>query len=226
MALSVLSWRCWCCLAPCGGARGWPGTLAPGDAGHGKCRVIATCARDRPPGEPPGDTHGSSSGPTSPVAHGTPVARRWESPKKCLPRDHAQPQPQKNLAFVAKMRHADGAHVLPRHAGLGPPRPGVGQPAAVPPASAAAGAGIRGPGNNADSNSAAGTCVHSLCADRRACAVVGNGSLAYHDDGPRERILPRDSPGRTRQRSPRALIKSQQPSYTSVHELDRERNGL
>jgi hypothetical protein len=29
-------------------------------------------------------------------------------------------------------------------------------------------------------------------------AVVGNGSLAYDDDGPRERLLPRDSPGRMR----------------------------
>ena len=37
--------------------------------------------------------------------------------------------------------------------------------------------------------------VHNLCAGRLASAVVGNGSLAYHDDGPRELILPRDSPG-------------------------------
>ena len=34
------------------------------------------------------------------------------------------------------------------------------------------------------------------------------GSLDYHDGGPRERSLPRDSPGRTRQRSPRALLNS------------------
>src|SRR5271166_1330708 len=118
VALRVLSWRCWCCLARCGGAGAWPGTLAAGDAGHGKYHVIATCVRARAPGEPPGDRHSSSSGPTSPVAHGSPVGRRWESSKKCLPRDHARPQPRKNLAFVAKMGHADGVPVLPGHAGL------------------------------------------------------------------------------------------------------------
>jgi hypothetical protein len=32
--------------------------------------------------------------------------------------------------------------------------------------------------------------------------------LTYHDHSPRERYLPRDSPGGTRYRSPRALIKT------------------
>ena len=63
-----------------------------------------------------------------------------------------------------------------------------------PPANASPNAGIRGLGSNAGSNAAAGTCVHSLCAGRRASAVVGNGRLAYHDDGPREHV-PKGQPG-------------------------------
>ena len=46
----------------------------------------------------------------------------------------------------------------------------------------------------------------ALAQDRAAAVVVGSGGLAYDEDGPRERILPRDSPGGTRYRSPRALI--------------------
>jgi hypothetical protein len=99
------------------------------------------------------------------------------------------------LALVAKKWRADGAHVRPRHALIWRPHPGAAWPAASPPANAAPTAGIQDPGSNADSNAAVGTCVHSLCAGRRASAVVGNGSLTYHDAGPRELILPRHSPG-------------------------------
>jgi hypothetical protein len=195
----VLMWCCRCGVACCSGAHGQPGTPARVRGGLGTCHATATCVRDPRPGARPDGTRSSSSvpgcGPTSQPVHGTPADRIGESAKKLLLRDHALPQSQQASVLVAKMWRADGAHVLPRRAGLWRHRADAVVLAASPPASAAPGACIRGPGNNADSNSAAGTCVHSLCAGRRAVAVVGNGSLAYHDDGPRERFLPRDSPG-------------------------------
>ena len=133
-------------------------------------------------------------GPTSEPAHGTPAGRTSELAKKFLLRDHAPPQSQAASALVAKKGCADGARVRPRHAVIWRPRPGAAWPAASPPANAAPTAGIRDLGSNADSNAAAGTCVHSLCAGRRASVVVGNGSLAYHDDGPREHV-PKGQPG-------------------------------
>ncbi len=188
-----------CRVAVCRVARGRPDTPAPARGGLGKCHATATCVHDHVRCESPDGTHSSSSaagcGPTSQPAHGTPAGHTSSSAKKFLLRDHAPPQRPAALALVAKRWRADGAHVRPRRAGLWPPRPGVARPAAAPPANASPTAGIRDPGSNAGSNAAAGTCVHSLCAGRRASAVVGNGSLAYHDDGPRERILPRDSPG-------------------------------
>lgn len=164
--------------------------------------------------------------PTLGAVHGTLGGRTRAAATKFLLRDHAPPQPRGSSVLAAKRGRGDGAHVAARRAGFWPHRPGVVAPADAPPASGGPGAGIRGPGSNAGSNAAAGTGVHSLCAGRRAAAVVGNGSVVYHDDSPRERILPRDSSGRTGKRSPRAIIKSQQPCYTSVHELDRKRNGL
>ena len=139
-----------------------------------------------------------------------PVAQR--SRKRFLLRDHAPLQLQLYSAAAAKMRGADGARVGPRRAGLWRHRPDAVWPAAGPPASAGPGAGIRDPGSNAGSNAAACTCAHSLCAGRSAPVVVadryGNGSGAYHDGSPRECDLPRDSPGRMRYRSPRALMQT------------------
>jgi len=187
-------WR----VAGCTAARGRPGTPARGRGGLGKCHGTSTCVRDPLPGERPDGTRSSSSGPgcdpTSEPAHGTPAGRTGELAKKFLLRDHAPPQAQAAAALVAKKGCADGARVRPRHAVLGRLRPGAAWPAASPPANAAPTAGIRDLGSNADSNAEVGTCVHSLCAGRRASAVVGNGSLAYHDDGPREHV-PKGQPG-------------------------------
>ena len=195
----VLMWRRRCGVAVCSAALGRPGTPAHVHAGLGKCHGIATCVRDRAPCQRPHGRRSSSSapdcGPTSQPVHSTLAGHTSKSAKKFLLRDHAPPQSQPTSEVVAKRWRADGALVRLRRAGLWPPRPGVVRPAAAPPASVSPTADIRGPGSNAGSNAAAGTCVHSLCADRRASAVVGNDRLAYHDDGPRERILPRDSPG-------------------------------
>jgi hypothetical protein len=118
-----------------------------------------------------------------------------------LLRDHAPLQLQA-AEVLAAQRCADGAHVAPGRAGLWRPRPGAVWPVAAPPASAGPDADIRRPGSNVGSGAAAGSGVHSLCAGRAGPAVVadwhGGGSVAYHDSGPRERVLPRDSPGRTR----------------------------
>lgn len=188
-----------CRVAVCRVARGWPGTPARARGGLGTCHATATCVHDHVLCESPHGTHRSSSvpgcGPTSQPAHGTPADHTSSSAKKFLLRDHAPPQSQAASTLVAKRWCADGAHVRPRRAGLWRPRPGAAWPAASPPANASPNAGIRDLGSNADSNAAAGTSVHSLCAGRRASAVVGNDRLVYHDDGPRERILPRDSPG-------------------------------
>jgi hypothetical protein len=182
-----------------------PGRLyipARGRAGLGTCHATATCVHDPAPGAPPDGRSGSSSvpdcGPTSRAAHGSLAARTTASATKFLLRDHALAQPLRSLEFGVKMRCADGAHVLPGHAWFWLPLAGAVGLAAAPPASAAPNASIRGPGNNADSNAAAGIFVHTLDADKFAAAVGGDGSLAYHDAGPRERILPRDSPGRMR----------------------------
>ena len=192
-------WRRRCGVAVCSAALGRPGTPAHVPAGLEKCHGIATCVRDRAPCQRPHGRRSSSSapgcGPTSQPIHGTLAGRTGESAKKFLLRDHAPPQRPAALVLVAKRWRADGARVRPRHAVIWRPRPGAAWPAASPPATAAPTAGIRDLGSNADSNAAAGTCVHSLCAGRRASAVVGNDRLAYHDDGPRELILPRDSPG-------------------------------
>jgi len=189
-AVAILHWLSR--VAVCRVARGRPGIPARVRAGLGKCHGTATCVRNPRPGERPDGKRGSSSvpgcGPTSKPAHGTPAGCTWESAKKFLLRDHAPPQSQAASALVAKKGCADGARVRPRHAVIWRPRPGAAWPAASPPANAAPTASIQDLGNNADSNAAVGTCVHSLCAGRRASAVVGNGSLAYQDDGPREHV--------------------------------------
>jgi hypothetical protein len=220
---------------------GQPDTPARGRAGLGTSHAAATCVHDQPLCEPPDNRRNNSSvpgcGPTSQALHGTPADHRAVSPKKwllrdhapvplLLLRDHAPPQPPGYSPLGAKSGRVDGAHVGPRRAELWPHRPGDVAPAAAPPASGGAAAGIQGPGSNAGSTAAAGTGGHSLCAGRCAAAVVGSGSGDYHDDGPRERVLPRDSPRRTRQRSPRALNETEKSIYTSVQEPDREGNGL
>ena len=195
----VLMPRCRCRVAVGSAARAPSGTPARVRADRGKCHGTATCVRDPRPGEPPHGRPRSSSapgcGPTSEPVHDTLAGRTSKSVKKFLLRDHALPQSQAASALGAKKGCADGARVRPRHALIWRPHPGAAWPAASPPANAAPTAGIRDPGSNADSNAAVGTCVHSLCAGRRASAVVGNDRLAYHDDGPRECVLPRDSPG-------------------------------
>ena len=187
-----------CRVAVCRVARGRPDTPAPARGGLGKCHATATCVHDHVRCESPDGTHSSSStpgcGPTSQPAHGTPAGRTWKSAKKSLLRDHAPPQSQAGSAVVAKKGCSDGVRVRPRHAVIWRPRPDAVWPAASPPANAAPTAGIQDLGNNADSNAAARTCVHSLCAGRRASEVVGNGSLAYHDNGPREHV-PKGQPG-------------------------------
>jgi hypothetical protein len=180
----------------------------------GRCVVEATCVRDQARGEPPDGRRGSSSTPgcgrTWGLAHGTPAERTMAAREKILLRDHAPPQPPWVAVLAAKWVHADGAHVRLRRAGLGPPRPDAVGPAAAPPANAAADADSPGLGSTADSNTAAGIGVHNPCAGKSAPAVVadwsGSGTGAYDDGSPRECDLPRDSPGGTRFRSPRALM--------------------
>jgi hypothetical protein len=197
-------------------AHGLPGTPGRVRGGPGKCRVNATCVHDPAPCAAPDGRWGSSSvpggGPTSGAVRGTLAGRTRASATKCLLRDHAPPQARGSSVLAAEMGRVAGAHVASRRARFWPHRRDAVWPAAAPPASAGPGAGIRRPGSNAGSNAAAGTGGHSLCASRAAAAVVadwhGGGGLAYHDHSQWERDLPRDSPGRTRYRSPRALIKT------------------
>jgi hypothetical protein len=223
-AAVALTSRCRCRVALRGAARGRPGTPAAVRRGPGKYRGTATCVRDPAPGEGPDGRRGSSRmpgcGPTSAAVHGTPAGRTAETAKNFLLRDHAPPQLEGPWELGAKRWHADGAHVEPGHAGFWPPRSDAVWPAAAPPASAAAGAGIRTPGSNAGLGVAVDTCVRSLCAGKSASAVVaawnGNGTLAYDHGSPRERDLPRDSPGKTRQRFPRALCNAGKQMRQSI----------
>jgi len=185
--------------ARCGAARGRSGSPVCVRGGLATCRAAATCVRDRVPGEPPDGRRGSSSvpgcGPPSQVVQSTRAGRTEESAKKFLLRDHAPAQLRASSVVAAGRRRADGAHVAPWHAGLWPRRPGAAWPAAAPPASGGPDAGIRGPGSNAGSNAAAGSGGHSLCAGRSAAAVVADyhdgGWLSYHDNSPRECVLPK-----------------------------------
>jgi hypothetical protein len=202
--VAVARWRR--CVAAQTAARGRQRTLVLGRGGLGKCRGLAICVRARVPGEAPDGRRGSRSapggGPTSRALYGTLAGRTKGWGTKFLLRDHARPQPLASAVVAAKRRRADGAHVRPRPAWLWPLCPDAVWPAAAPPASAGPGAGIRRLGSNAGSNTAACTGGHSLCAGRAAPAVVadwtGSGRLAYHDNSPRECVLPRDSSGRTR----------------------------
>ena len=195
-------------------ARGRQRTPARVRGGLGKCLASATCARDPAPCEPPGRRRGRRSmpacQPTSEAVHSTPAGRTRVAATKFLLRDHAPPQLRGSSVLAAKMGHADGAHAAPRRAGFWPHRPGVVAPAAAPPASAGPAAGIRGLGSNAGSNAVAGTCARNLCASKSATVDAadwhGDGTLVYCGGSPRERYLPRDSPGRTYDRSSRALF--------------------
>ena len=200
-------------------ACGLPGTPGRVRGGPGKCRVNATCVHDPAPCAAPDGRWGSSSVPggcrTSGAVHGSLAghtrASATAATKFLLP-DHAPAQPWGSSVLAAKMGRVAGARVACRRPGFWPHRADAVWPAVAPPASVGPGAGIRRPGSNAGSNAAAGTGGHSLCADKSAAAVVadwpGGGGLAYHNHGPRERDLPRDSPGGTRHRFPRALIKT------------------
>ena len=183
--------------------RGQQRTPAHERGGLGTCHAVATCVRDPARGEPPGGSRRSSNepgcGPTSGAVHSTPAGRSKVSATKLLLRDHARPQLQESEVVGSKMWHAHGARVPPRHAGLGPLRPGVVGLDAGPLASGVARADIRDPGRNAGSNAAVGTFVHSLCAGKCAHAVVGDwcggGAWDYHDGNPREGRSPKGQPG-------------------------------
>ena len=197
--------RCGCCwprLAHRGIAPARTGTPARVPGGRGKSHASAIYVRDRAPGATPADRPRSSSvpgcGPPWEAVGSNRVGRTRAAVKKFWLRDHALAQPEDLLVLAAKSWHADGAHVGPGRAGFWRHRPDVVGLAGVPPASVGPGAGIRGPGSNAGSDAAVGTCGHSLCADRAGGVVVGSDNLAYDDAGPRERLLPRDSPGRMR----------------------------
>lgn len=195
-------------------ARGRPGTHVRVSGGHSRCHETATYVRDPAHCELPGDRRSSSSapgcGPRSGAARSTPAGGIRESKKKILLRDHAPPQPYSHSVFGARTWHAGGAHAQPPRAGLWLRRAGAVWPAAAPPASGRSPAGIPGPGSTAGSNSPAGTCTRSPCAGRCAREAVAlwqsGGTLVYRGGSPRERLLPRDSPGRTHYSSPRALI--------------------
>ena len=120
----------------------------------------------------------------------------------------------------------------PRRAVLWPRRPGAAGLPLGRPASGGPAAGIPGPGSSAGSNAAAGTAVCSLCADRAVHAVVAHwhseGTLVYRGGSPRERYLPRDSPGGTRERSSRALIQNReldQEGQSILRQKERDREG-
>ena len=91
-------------------------------------------------------------------------------------------------------------------------------------------ASIQSPGNNAGSNAAAGTFVHTPCADKFAAAVGGDERFAYHDAGPREH-LPKGQPrGAAHNVLLGRIIEIQKhtvvPIYTSGYEPDSEGNSL
>jgi hypothetical protein len=193
-----------------------PGTRVRGRGGPEMCCAAATCVRDPAPGEGPDDRRDSNSvpgcGPTSAALHGIRAGRTKELETKFLLRDHAPPQSGASSMVAATTRCGDDAPVGLGHVGLWPFRLGGVWLVAAPLASAGPGTGIRRLGSSAGSNAAAGTCVHSPCADKAAHALVadwpGGGSLAYYDRSPREPSLPRDSLGRTRERSPQAIMKT------------------
>ena len=133
------------------------------------------------------------------------------------------------------MGRADGAHVAPRRAKLWRHRPGAVGPAAAPLASAGPDAGIGG--------------VLAVTLVPTPWLVLAPAAFAQADPRPRSSrpgaaavlwismtaahgsvALPRDSPGGTGDRSPRALSKTGKQTvarkYTSRNELDREGNCL
>src|SRR4029077_11533930 len=127
--------------------------------------------------------------------------------------------------FATRTWHVGGAPVDRPHAGLWPAESNDAEPGVWPPASGGPHAGRRGPDSSAGSRTAAGTSARSLCASRPASEVFAlwhsGRTLAYRGGSPRELRLPRVSPERTRQRSPRALIKTRTrllPSSLNLHQ--------
>jgi hypothetical protein len=103
---------------------------------------------------------------------------------------------------------AVGVRFRPEHVGFGPWDLGAAWPVAALPASGGPGGGIPAPGNSADSRHEAGTFDRILSANRFAGAVdepyPEGGVRPYSEGCPREAQLPRESPGRVCQHSPRA----------------------
>jgi hypothetical protein len=202
-----------CSVAVWTAVLGQPRTPAGGPGGLGKCLAAATYVRAPAPCEPLDGRRGHRStpaaAPTGGVEHNIPAGRTQVAATTLLLRDNASPQRRRDSA-LGKIGRAVGARAEPRHPWLWPlPRDAV-EPAAGLPASDGPHVGSQHPGSSAGSNAVAGTCAHNLGAGRSAPAGGANGRgdgiVAYHDGNPRERDLPRDSPGGTRKRSPRALI--------------------
>ena len=120
--------------------------------------------------------------------------------------------------FGTRSGRAGGARVAPPPAALWRRHPGDSGPVAAPPANDVLAADSPAPGSNAGSNAVAGTSVRSLGAGRSAYVVVAlwhsKGTLVYRGGSPRERYLPRDSPGRTRDRSSRGALIQNRESRT------------
>jgi hypothetical protein len=107
---------------------------------------------------------------------------------------------------------APGARTRPEHGGPSRQVSHDVWPVAVPPANGRPVAGIPDLGSSAGSRTAARTCVRTLCAGRSADGAGAlwrnGGALTYRGRRPWEARLPRESSGRMRQRSPRALSKT------------------
>ena len=163
-------------------------------------------------------------GARSRAVRGSPADRTSGREKKFLLRDHAPAQLLGSQRPGARTWLADGAPSRPGRAGLWRRRPGDVWPAAAPPASGGPAAGIPGPGSSAGSNAAAGTCARTLCAGRSAGAVGAlwrrRRCLSLTVTGAHGRFdLPRESSGRMRQHSPRALSKREQDACLPVYRL-------
>ena len=205
-----------CRVAVWTAARGRQRTPGRVRGGLGKCLATATCvhdpARDEPPGGRQGRSSASGCGPTSGLVHSTPAARTRDRQKKIC----CVTTRRRNLRVVCCLRRSSGTLTAPtlRRGVLGfdgivlaPP----GLPLRRLPA--------------ADLAQALGILAVTLVPTPRLVLVPA----AFAQTEPRPRSsrtgtaaalwinmtaahgsvdLPRDSPGRTRYRSPRALIKT------------------
>ena len=185
------------------GVGAWLGTHGLASSGHPRCRERATCVLDPGHCEPPDGRWGHSSepgcGPTSRVIRNSRADRITEGKKRfcCV-------TTRRRVLWILtslgdETWRAGGAYARPGRAGLCLERPGDDWPAAAPPASGGPRAGIRDPGSNADSSTAAGTCAHTLCAGRFAGAVGAlwpeNGAFPYTGARPKEVRSPEGKPG-------------------------------